>query len=34
MTGDEALLGGDRFETALAGYAAMLRFAPHWPDRV
>ena len=34
MTADEAILGGGRFGTDRDGYAAMLRYARQWPDRV
>ena len=34
MTADETVLGGGRFGTDVAGYAAMLRYARQWPDRV
>jgi hypothetical protein len=34
MTADETVVGGDRFGTDRDGYAAMLRFAKRWPDRV
>ena len=34
MTGEETVLGGGRFATDRAGFAAMLRYARQWPDRV
>jgi transposase len=34
MTADEAIRGGGRFATDRDGYAAMLRYAKQWPDRV
>jgi transposase len=34
MTADETVLGGDRFGTDRAGYAAMRHYAGRWPDRV
>jgi transposase len=34
MTADETVLGGERFATDRAGYAAMRHFASRWPDRV
>ena len=34
MTADEAIVGGGRFATDRDGYAAMLRYAKRWPDRV
>jgi len=34
MSADEAIHGGGRFATDRDGYAAMLRYAKQWPDRV
>jgi transposase len=34
MAGDESILGGGRFATDAAGYAAMLARARPWPERV
>ena len=34
MAGDEAVLGGGRFATDAAGYAAMLARVRQWPERV
>jgi transposase len=34
MTAEETILGGGRFDTDRDGYAAMLRYAKRWPDRV
>jgi len=34
MAGDEAILGGGRFATDAAGYAAMLARVRQWPERV
>lgn len=34
MDGDEAVLGGGRFGTDRAGYAAMVDYAKRWPVRV
>ena len=34
MAADEAVLGTGRFGTDRAGYAAMLKYAKQWPDRV
>jgi transposase len=34
MAPDETLLGGGRYSTDASGYAAMLRAAKHWPERV
>jgi transposase len=34
MAADETVLGGGRFGTDRDGYAAMLRYAKRWPDRV
>jgi transposase len=34
MTADETVVGGGRFSTDRDGYAAMLRYARRWPDRV
>jgi transposase len=34
MTADEAIVGGSRFGTDRAGYAAMLTYGRQWPDRV
>jgi transposase len=33
MAGDEAILGGGRFDTDAAGYRSMLRYAKQWPHR-
>ncbi|WP_344952296.1 IS110 family transposase, partial [Terrabacter ginsenosidimutans] len=33
MTGDESVLGGGRFATDVAGFAAMLADARQWPER-
>jgi transposase len=34
MTADESVVGGGRFGTDREGYAAMVRYARQWPDRV
>jgi hypothetical protein len=34
MTGDETIVGGGRFATDRAGFAAMTRYAMQWPNRV
>ena len=34
MTGEEAVVGGGRFGTDRDGYAAMVRYARRWPQRV
>ncbi|WP_091562612.1 IS110 family transposase [Micromonospora pattaloongensis] len=34
MAGDEAVVGGGRFDTGRAGYAAMRKYATRWPNRV
>jgi transposase len=34
MTADESIVGGGRFATDREGYAAMVRYARQWPDRV
>jgi transposase len=34
MTGDETILGTGRFGTDRDGFAAMIRYAKQWPDRV
>jgi len=34
MAGDEAILGGGRFATDAAGYAAMFATGQQWPERV
>jgi transposase len=34
MAGDEAILGGGRYATDAAGYAAMLTKVKHWPERI
>ena len=34
MAGDESILGGERFATDAAGYAAMLARVRPWPERV
>ena len=34
MAPDEVVLGGGRYSTDDSGYAALLREARHWPDRV
>src|SRR3954451_9928658 len=34
MTGEETVAGGGRFGTDRDGYAAMLRYARRWPERV
>jgi len=34
MTGDETILGTGRFGTDRAGYAAMVKYAKQWPQRV
>ena len=34
MTGDETIVGGERFATDRDGYAAMRDYAKRWPDRV
>jgi transposase len=34
MTADEAIVGGGRFGTDRAGYAAMLTYGRQWTDRV
>ncbi|MEQ4209671.1 IS110 family transposase [Actinopolymorpha sp. B9G3] len=34
MTGDEVIIGGGRFGTDRDGYAAMVRYARRWADRV
>ena len=34
MDADESVLGGGRFHTDAAGYAAMKSYAERWPDRV
>ena len=34
MAGDEAILGGGRYATDAAGYAAMLARVRQWPERV
>ncbi|MFC5263534.1 hypothetical protein ACFPJ1_15580 [Kribbella qitaiheensis] len=34
MSAHETILGGGRFGTDRDGYAAMLRYARHWSDRV
>jgi transposase len=34
MTGDEAVVGGDRFATDVEGYRSMLAYVAGWPDRV
>jgi hypothetical protein len=34
MTADEAVLGGGRFGTDVAGFKAMLGYVTRWPDRV
>ena len=34
MTSDETILGTGRFSTDRDGYAAMVRYAKQWPDRV
>jgi transposase len=34
MTGEETVVGGGRFGADRDGYAAMVRFAQRWPDRV
>lgn len=34
MAPDESVLGGGRFATDSPGYAAMLRHAQRWPERV
>jgi hypothetical protein len=34
MAADETILGAGRFGTDRAGYAAMLKYAKHWPQRV
>lgn len=34
MAADEAILGRGRYGTDRDGYAAMLRYARQWPDRV
>jgi transposase len=34
MTADETVLGGGRFATDTAGFAAMLDYVSRWPDRV
>ena len=34
MAGDETILGGGRFDTDRDGYAAMIKYAKQWPDRV
>ena len=34
MAAEETVLGGGRFGTDRGGYAAMLRYARQWPDRV
>ena len=34
MAGDESILGGGRFATDTAGYAAMFAAAKQWPERV
>jgi len=34
MTADEAVLGGGRFGTDAAGFAAMVEYVGRWPDRV
>jgi hypothetical protein len=33
MTGDEAVLGGGRYDTSPSGYRAMLRAVRRWPER-
>jgi transposase len=34
MAGDEAVVGGGRYGTDAAGYAAMLAGVRRWPDRI
>jgi transposase len=34
MAGDEAVVGGGRYGTGAAGYAAMLRAVTAWPERI
>jgi transposase len=34
MTSDETILGTGRFSTDRDGYAAMVKYAKQWPDRV
>jgi hypothetical protein len=34
MAGDEAVVGGGRYATDAAGYAAMLAGVRRWPDRI
>jgi transposase len=34
MAGDEAVVGGGRYATEAAGYAAMLTEAKRWPERI
>ncbi|MEH0844883.1 IS110 family transposase [Micromonospora sp. CPCC 205711] len=34
MAGDEAVIGGGRFDTGRDGYAEMKRYAGQWPNRV
>ena len=34
MDAEETVLGGGRYGTEAAGYAAMKRYAARWPDRV
>src|SRR5215467_1580166 len=34
MAGDEAILGGERYATDAAGYAAMLARVRQWPEQV
>jgi hypothetical protein len=33
MSGDETILGGGRFDTDVAGYRSMVRYAKQWPHR-
>jgi hypothetical protein len=33
MAGDEAVLGGGRYDTSPSGYRAMLRAVRRWPER-
>jgi transposase len=34
MPADETVVGGDRFDTTVEGYVAMLAYVAAWPDRV